>query len=276
MDVAVLPGLARVREQVLDVDGPVRMAHEMHRPVPVLAVGLLDEPLRTTEEAGHVRGEPGVVAGDTDVHVAGVAGGLEGLVHRLVGGGAGREPVVRDCDGHAGLLREAQAHGLAQVAVVAQGRKLVAADLVEGAAGITEDEVFEGPGGRAVRVGGLVSNSHGQACEVPGREEDDGRQAFGCRSLRGGRARHQGHEKDRNERHAPKPAQGASTKPAHGSPPRSAPAVSAESRPAFAIVRVAANLRAAARSVPRLGPHRPFQPAGSRSVGRSPRRSPRR
>ena len=39
VDVLVLPRLAGVRQQVLGVDRPVRVAHEVHRRVAVVAVG---------------------------------------------------------------------------------------------------------------------------------------------------------------------------------------------------------------------------------------------
>src|SRR6266550_3282641 len=104
----------------------------------------------TLEEARHVGREAGVVAGDPDVDVAGVAGRLERLVHVLVERRALGPAVVGDRNGHAGLLGEPEAHRLMLLGrVVAEREQLIAADLREGRSWVQEDEILERPRARA-------------------------------------------------------------------------------------------------------------------------------
>src|SRR5258706_11131007 len=90
MDVLVLPLLARVRQEVLHVDGTVGMADEMYWTVSVLAIRVLDQMFGALQEPAHVGRKPSVIPRDADVEATCVAGCLERLIHRLVRPGADR------------------------------------------------------------------------------------------------------------------------------------------------------------------------------------------
>src|SRR5437868_7686776 len=127
------------------------------------------------EEAAEVGRQPCVVAGDANVLVERVAGGLERAEHRLIEGRARDGSIVLDLDVDARRVAEARFPSAA--GTVGERHKLVAADLREGRARReVREKVLERTRARTGRVDSLVVDGDEQPREVVSGKEDDWRQ----------------------------------------------------------------------------------------------------
>ena len=121
---------------------------EVDGPATVLPVGGLDEVLRALEEPGHVRGEPGVVAGHADVAVTQKVVQLETI-----------DPTV------AAVVRGLPSHG-AVVTRVLKGSPAAKAGLVAATRQVTVNGVGALVGGDAiVSAGGKQVDSSAQLAD---------------------------------------------------------------------------------------------------------------